>query len=194
MRGASKKKPRILARIPGRAARVSRAALLRCSIAAGLAFALAPAPAAAQMACGVHAEIARRLAERWGETPFGGGLVSPRQLVELWVSEARDSWTLLTVTPEGRACVLAIGRGWRMRAAPGPGTPSSSPIPRGGRSPDPDARAGAPPRPGPAPDFPPGRGGALSLSRAEPMARGHLAGSGAGLAPPRARPFSQGPF
>lgn len=169
----------------------NRTNLLRCI---AMALVLIAQPALAQMPCGLHAAIAQRLTQRFGEARIGGGFVSAHRVVELWVAPHGTSWTLLSVTPSGVACIIAVGRGWRSHEAPAPGTPSSLPIPRGGVNPDPDARAGPPPRLGPSrPDFLSGRGGASSLSRVTVPAGATSARPEAGLACPPVRPVFAAP-
>ncbi len=73
----------------------------------------APVLAQAQMVCGDRAIMAHLLAEKYGETRQGSGLAGPGALFEVWTSSATGTWTILKATPNGLACVVASGTGWR---------------------------------------------------------------------------------
>ena len=77
----------------------------------GLA-AIAPTPASAQVACGSRDAVVAKLSEKYGEVRRGGGLAGPTAIFEIWASEATGSWTILKTTPNGLACVMAVGDGW----------------------------------------------------------------------------------
>ncbi len=77
--------------------------------------ALQGAPVAAQMACGSHASIMIQLDRDYGEVRQGRGLTG-LTILELWVSEATGTWTILDVYPSGMACVKAVGKLWRADA------------------------------------------------------------------------------
>ena len=81
-----------------------------------------PAP----LPCGRHEEIRRLLAERFGERPQALGLQGNGQLLELFVSAERGTWTVVSVSPRGEGCILAAGRAWQE-------------VPRPARAPDPEA-------------------------------------------------------
>ena len=42
----------------------------------------------------------------------GRGLGSGGTLIEIWTSGA-GSWTVVTMAPTGRSCIVASGRGWQ---------------------------------------------------------------------------------
>lgn len=85
----------------------------------GAAMLWAASPALAQARCGARADIARQLAEDWGERQAGSGLSAEGRIVELWVSDRSGSWTILIVTAGGMACLAAAGEGWiTLPAAP----------------------------------------------------------------------------
>ena len=71
------------------------------------------APAFAQnqnQNCGNYGEVVNRLADGYGETRRSRGLASPTQAVEMFANDDTGTWTLLTSTPTGRACVVGSGR------------------------------------------------------------------------------------
>lgn len=89
--------------------------------------AAAPAPVVSAPSsrgpCGPRNVVVRQLQEGYGERlaalgiAQGGGAV-----VELYVAEDGDTWTLLHTLPIGVSCLMATGQGWEMaRAALGPG-------------------------------------------------------------------------
>jgi hypothetical protein len=122
----------------GTARKVFRAAVSVAAFAAA-------SPAAAQPVCGDHAGMVAQLIGTFGEAHRGAGLAGPRAVFEVWASDATGTWTILMVTPEGLACVVAAGNGWQGFTVP-KGAPVTDAIPRGGSTPTPDARAGVPPR------------------------------------------------
>ncbi len=83
-------------------------------LALGLALILATASdAAAQTAgCQAHDRLVRLLAERFAERPVAAGLEAGGRLIELFASPDSASWTLVTTTPAGESCVIAVGEHW----------------------------------------------------------------------------------
>lgn len=103
--------------------RVSRLAL---GLSAGLL--LVPAADAREPAspaltpCFDRQEVTRKLRASYGEVPVSYGLQSNGNLLQVYVSAARGTWTMVSTLPSGLACILAVGRNWE-----GP-----SPEPAGG--------------------------------------------------------------
>ena len=81
-------------------------------------------PAFAQDNCGPRAEIANRLAEKWGEAPVWMGLQGQEMVLEIWSAPAGGTWTALYAYPDGRACIVAAGRGWDGFPLPVAGEPA----------------------------------------------------------------------
>ncbi len=76
--------------------------------------ALPGAPVAAQMACGKRDFVVEKLSEKYGETRRGGGLAGPTAIFEIWASDKPPyTWTILSTTPNGWACIMAVGDGWQ---------------------------------------------------------------------------------
>ncbi len=71
-----------------------------------------PSDAAAQVVCGERARILARLAARYDEAPSAIGVTAAGQVIEVLTS-ASGSWTIVVTAPEGPACVVASGEGWR---------------------------------------------------------------------------------
>ena len=75
-------------------------------------------PAAAQMQCLDYEALPRILANEFGEHAIGSGWrPTPNGIVivEMYASDG-GSWTLVMVQPDGQACILASGQGWRDEA------------------------------------------------------------------------------
>ncbi len=82
-------------------------------------------PADAQMACGTHASIRAQLDMKYGEVRQGAGLADPVAIFEIWASdEPPYTWTILKITPNGWACVMAVGEGWQVDPPVAPGDPA----------------------------------------------------------------------
>lgn len=71
------------------------------------------AEAQQQMPCAKLAELTAGLAERYREKPVAAGLQANGQLLEIFASPDGSTWTALTTSPAGLACVVATGRGWQ---------------------------------------------------------------------------------
>ena len=84
-------------------------ALLLTALILGLLFV---SPAQAQMVCDTRDSVVERLGEKYGEVWRGGGLSRPTAIFEIWASEATGTWTILKTTPNGWACIMAVGDGW----------------------------------------------------------------------------------
>jgi hypothetical protein len=88
---------------------------------------LAPSPVRgavlpAQAVCLPRAELARHLAERFGEAAVAAGLAADGAVLEVFATPDGDSWTIAVTVPGGPSCVVAVGRQWQARpASPGPG-------------------------------------------------------------------------
>ncbi len=88
--------------------------------------AIGPLDAQAQMACGTRESVVAKLGENYGEVRRGGGLAGPTAIFEIWASEATGTWTILKTTPNGLACVMAVGDGWHDDA--GKAIPAGDPV------------------------------------------------------------------
>ncbi len=69
--------------------------------------------AQAQFVCGARDFVVEKLGEN-GQTRRGGGLAGPSAIFEVWASDEGDrTWTILKTTPNGFACIMAVGDGWQ---------------------------------------------------------------------------------
>ena len=88
--------------------------------------AIGPLESQAQMACGTRDSVVAKLGENYGEVRRGGGLAGPTAIFEIWASEATGTWTILKTTPNGLACIMAVGDGWHDDA--GKAIPVGDPV------------------------------------------------------------------
>ncbi len=74
----------------------------------------------AQTVCFARDSVVAKLVKRYGEARRGGGLGGlggPLAFFEIWASDVTGSWTILKTTPDGLACIIAVGNGWHDDAA-----------------------------------------------------------------------------
>ena len=89
------------------------------------------APATAQMVCGNHADIEKRLQDGYSEARTGVGLAHNNALIELYTSE-NGTFTIVLTRPNGMSCLMAVGEDWQNVKVPTPaGSASLSSDPRG---------------------------------------------------------------
>ena len=82
---------------------------------AGVALLCLATAAAAQQNCAPHDVVMINLAERYGETRQGMGLVSPSSnVMEIWANLETGSWTLTATTAGGPTCLVASGEGYQV--------------------------------------------------------------------------------
>lgn len=82
---------------------------------AGAAFAVgfSAAPAFAQMVCGQHADIEKRLEQGYQEKRTAIGLAANGALVQLYTS-ANGTFTIVLTRPGGLSCLMAVGSDWQI--------------------------------------------------------------------------------
>ena len=68
--------------------------------------------AQAQVACGTRDSVVAKLGDKYGEVRRGGGLAGSTAIFEIWASEATGTWTILKTSPDGMACIIAVGDDW----------------------------------------------------------------------------------
>lgn len=63
--------------------------------------------------CNTYENAQIFLSERYGEVQVWEGLVSSQQfIVQLWMNDTTGTWTALSVSPQGMACIVADGQGY----------------------------------------------------------------------------------
>ncbi len=91
-------------------------------IAAYLGLALVPVltlgsfEAAAQSACSPRTDVLGHLAKKYGEAPVAIGVTNKGGLVEVLTTGDGNTWTIIVSMPNGTACMVAAGEGWRTKA------------------------------------------------------------------------------
>ncbi|WP_111732186.1 hypothetical protein [Roseovarius amoyensis] len=58
------------------------------------------------------------LADNYGESRQHGGLINSDMVAEVWVNDETGTWTLMLITPDGMACILAAGQYWQTYGPP----------------------------------------------------------------------------
>ena len=96
------------------------ARILAAVLVVALAFAFAM-PANAQTAlCLPRPDMAKELADRFGEHPGRWAMTSGGALIELFESKS-GSWTIAVTRPNGLTCLMAVGEdGWHRRPVAAP--------------------------------------------------------------------------
>ena len=87
---------------------------------AALALVASPLAAQQQMRCLPHAELEAVFADRQ-VYPSGHGLTNG-QMVTLWIAPD-DSFAITLTSPQGVACIAAMGVGWYVPERPAQGVP-----------------------------------------------------------------------
>lgn len=84
----------------------------------GLTVALCAAtPAFAQMVCGQHKSIHKRLQDGYQESPVATGLATNGSVVTLYTSD-KGTFTVLLTRPNGMACLMAVGESFEFIKKP----------------------------------------------------------------------------
>lgn len=79
---------------------------------------IAASPISAQTAEGVRmpchdaGEIARQLTSKYKEAPVAMGLQSNGNLLQIYASDKKNTWTVVSTTPNGKSCIVAAGKRW----------------------------------------------------------------------------------
>ena len=71
-----------------------------------------PVIAYAQPNCGPYNEITGDLKTNFNEKMIGMGVMSSKNITEIWVNYKVGTWTVLLTDSDGRACVKASGMKW----------------------------------------------------------------------------------
>ena len=74
--------------------------------------------------CHEYGAVRRQLAEQYGEAPVSAGVRSTGELVEVFAWSRRGTWTIVSTSPAGLACILAAGKGWDGQKPQLPGLPA----------------------------------------------------------------------
>jgi hypothetical protein len=70
------------------------------------------APANPRMPCHNAMEVAKQLSTKYDEAPVAFGLQSNGNLLQVYSSEEKGTWTVVSTTPAGMSCIVAAGKRW----------------------------------------------------------------------------------
>jgi hypothetical protein len=65
-----------------------------------------------RMPCHDAGEIAKQLSSKYEEAPVAFGLQSNGNLLQVYSSAQKDTWTVVSTTPNGMSCIVAAGKRW----------------------------------------------------------------------------------
>lgn len=65
-----------------------------------------------RMPCHDANEIAKQLSTKYEEAPVAFGLQSNGNLLQIYTSETKNTWTVVSTTPTGKSCIVAAGKRW----------------------------------------------------------------------------------
>ena len=68
-----------------------------------------------RMPCHNAMEIAKQLNSKYDESPVAFGLQSNGNLLQVYSSEEKGTWTVVSTTPTGVSCIVAAGKSWESR-------------------------------------------------------------------------------
>lgn len=71
--------------------------------------ALSASAALAQGDCKSRPDLTAFLATHYSEAPVIMGITSTGAILEFWANTATGTWTVVTITPDGAACIRAYG-------------------------------------------------------------------------------------
>ncbi|MCG6883675.1 MAG: hypothetical protein LJE62_07990 [Silicimonas sp.] len=72
-----------------------------------------PTAMQAQANCADREAVVASLTTKYGEAFAGGGLQNSEQILEVWFSEEKGTWTVLMTRANGRTCIMASGTNWQ---------------------------------------------------------------------------------
>lgn len=62
--------------------------------------------------CGKHEIIAKKLEQDYGEVPAVFAMQLNGKLLQVFVSEENNTWTMVETVPTGTSCIVAAGKNW----------------------------------------------------------------------------------
>jgi len=86
--------------------------VIACTAFAGTAGAQQAPQRGMRMPCHNATEIAKQLSSKYDEAPVAFGLQSNGNLLQVYSSEEKDTWTVVSTTPGGMSCIVAAGKRW----------------------------------------------------------------------------------
>jgi hypothetical protein len=71
-----------------------------------------------QAPCKPWKEVAQYLGEHYSEHPVAVGLQSDGSLLQVYAAQNASTWTLVSMRPDGMACLISAGKDWEKLAKP----------------------------------------------------------------------------
>ncbi len=68
---------------------------------------------AQQIPCNKRDDVLGHLAKKYQEVPVAIGVTNRGGLVEVLSTGDGETWTIIISSPDGQACMVAAGEGWR---------------------------------------------------------------------------------
>jgi len=65
-----------------------------------------------RMPCHNAVEIAKQLSSKYDEAPVAFGVQSNGNLLQVYASQDKGTWTVVSTTPSGVSCIVAAGKSW----------------------------------------------------------------------------------
>jgi tetrahydromethanopterin S-methyltransferase subunit C len=62
--------------------------------------------------CIAYAELRKALQGKYGESPVAFGVHANGSLMQVFASDAGDTWTVVMTSPKGISCIVAGGNDW----------------------------------------------------------------------------------
>ncbi len=66
-----------------------------------------------QIPCNQRNDVLGHLAQKYQELPIAVGVTNRGGLVEVLSTGDGKTWTIIISSPDGEACMVAAGKGWR---------------------------------------------------------------------------------
>ncbi|MGI9509109.1 MAG: hypothetical protein ACR2QJ_07160 [Geminicoccaceae bacterium] len=94
-----------------------RAALFLAGLTMALALPVTSASAQSaasglRIPCHDATEIAKQLSKKYEEAPIAFGMQSNGNLLQIYTSQSKHTWTVVSTTPTGKSCIVAAGKRW----------------------------------------------------------------------------------
>ncbi len=86
--------------------------VLACGAFASTAAAQQAPQAGMRMPCHNASEIAKQLSSKYEEAPVAFGLQANGNLLQVYASEDKNTWTVVSTSPAGMSCIVAAGKSW----------------------------------------------------------------------------------
>jgi len=86
--------------------------LALAATAGGMSASAQTAAQGVRIPCHDATEIAKQLSKKYEEAPVAFGLQSNGNLLQIYTSASKHTWTVVSTTPSGKSCIVAAGKRW----------------------------------------------------------------------------------